>query len=210
MSVNGHPGQEPARVGTSIVDMGTGMWAALGIVAALRERDRTGRAVEVTTALFETALMWVSYHAMGYLGTNEVPQPQGSGTAMIAPYQAFPTSDGYAMTDPPANLSPDRGDPAGGGSAQCSHSDGERRHRRTADEDGRHAGGGGPSAPPDYLSLGLPIRWNQERPQVRRIPLKSVGRIRGLLTERLVIGSWVVSGSSPSPLSPPETGCWPR
>src|SRR5262249_60020922 len=58
MSVNGHPGQEPARVGTSIVDMGTGMWAALGIVAALRERDRTGRGVEVTTALLETALMW--------------------------------------------------------------------------------------------------------------------------------------------------------
>jgi crotonobetainyl-CoA:carnitine CoA-transferase CaiB-like acyl-CoA transferase len=97
MSVNGHPGQEPARVGTSIVDMGTGMWAALGIVAALRERDRTGRAVEVTTALFETALMWVSYHALASLGAGEVPQPQGSGTAMIVPYQAFPTADGYAM-----------------------------------------------------------------------------------------------------------------
>src|SRR5438876_5267427 len=97
MSVNGHPGQEPARVGTSIVDMGTGMWAALGIVAALRERDRTGRAMEVTTALFETALTWVSYHAAGFFGDGEVPQPQGSGTAMIAPYQAFPTADGYAM-----------------------------------------------------------------------------------------------------------------
>ncbi|PYM89972.1 MAG: hypothetical protein DME04_24670 [Candidatus Rokuibacteriota bacterium] len=97
MSINGHPGQEPARVGTSIVDMGTGMWAALGIVAALRQRDATGRAIEVTTALFETALMWVSYHAAGYLGSGEVPQPQGSGTAMIAPYQAFPTADGFAM-----------------------------------------------------------------------------------------------------------------
>src|SRR5256885_7975736 len=97
MSVNGHPGGEPARVGTSIVDMGTGMWAALGIVAALRQRDATGRGVEGTTTLFETALMWVSYHAMGYLGSGEVPQPQGSGTAMIAPYQAFPTADGYAM-----------------------------------------------------------------------------------------------------------------
>jgi crotonobetainyl-CoA:carnitine CoA-transferase CaiB-like acyl-CoA transferase len=97
MSVNGHPGGEPARVGTSIVDMGTGMWAVIGIVAALRERDATGRAVEVTTALFETALMWVSYHAMGSLGSGAVPQPQGSGTAMIAPYQAFPTADGHAM-----------------------------------------------------------------------------------------------------------------
>lgn len=97
MSVNGHPGQEPARVGTSIVDMGTGMWAALGIMAGLRQREATGRGVEVTTALFDTTLMWVSYHAMGYLGSGEVPQPHGSGTAMIAPYQAFPTADGYAM-----------------------------------------------------------------------------------------------------------------
>jgi crotonobetainyl-CoA:carnitine CoA-transferase CaiB-like acyl-CoA transferase len=97
MSINGHPGAEPARVGTSIVDMGTGMWAALGIVAALRRRDATGRAVEVTTALFETALMWVSYHAMGYLGSGDVPEAQGSGTAMIAPYQAFRVADGYIM-----------------------------------------------------------------------------------------------------------------
>ncbi len=97
MSVNGHPGQEPARVGTSVIDMGTGMWAALGIVAALRQRDADGRAVEVTTALFETALMWTSYHTLGYFGTGEVPQPQGSGTSMIAPYQAFPTADGFVM-----------------------------------------------------------------------------------------------------------------
>jgi crotonobetainyl-CoA:carnitine CoA-transferase CaiB-like acyl-CoA transferase len=97
MSVNGHPGAEPARVGTSIVDMGTGMWAVMGILAALRQRDATGQAVEVTTALFETALMWVSYHALGYFGSGEVPQPQGSGTAMIAPYQAFPAADGWAM-----------------------------------------------------------------------------------------------------------------
>jgi crotonobetainyl-CoA:carnitine CoA-transferase CaiB-like acyl-CoA transferase len=97
MSVNGTPGAEPARVGTSIVDMGTGMWAAIGILAALRERDATGRAVEVTTALFETALMWMSYHAMGYLGSGDVPQRHGSGVGMIVPYQAFPTADGWAM-----------------------------------------------------------------------------------------------------------------
>src|SRR5262249_60157289 len=56
-----------------------------------------GRAIEVTTALFETALMWMSYHAMGYMASGAVPQAQGSGTAMIAPYQAFPTADGFAM-----------------------------------------------------------------------------------------------------------------
>jgi crotonobetainyl-CoA:carnitine CoA-transferase CaiB-like acyl-CoA transferase len=57
----------------------------------------TGRAVEVTTALFETAMMWMSYHATGYLASGEVPKPQGSGTAMIAPYQAFQTADGFAL-----------------------------------------------------------------------------------------------------------------
>src|SRR6266513_3489759 len=88
MSINGHPGQEAARVGTSIVDMGTGMWAALGIVAALRQRDATGQAVEVTSALFETALMWISFQAMGWFASGDVPEPQGSGVTMIAPYQA--------------------------------------------------------------------------------------------------------------------------
>jgi crotonobetainyl-CoA:carnitine CoA-transferase CaiB-like acyl-CoA transferase len=103
MSVNGHPGQEPARVGTSIVDMGTSLWAAIGIMGGLRQRDATGRAVEVTTALFETALMWISYHLMGYFGSGEVPQAQGSGTAMIAPYQAFPTADGWTVIGAPSD-----------------------------------------------------------------------------------------------------------
>lgn len=103
MALNGHPGQEPARVGTSIVDMGTGMWAALGILAALRQRAVTGGPVEVTTALFDTALMWVSYQAMGYLASGQVPGPQGSGTAMIAPYQAFPTADGHVMIAAPSD-----------------------------------------------------------------------------------------------------------
>jgi len=97
MSVNGHPGQEPARVGTSIVDMGTGMWAALGVVAALRRRDATGEAQEVTVALFDTALAWMGYHVAAYLATGEVPGPQGSGVAAIVPYQAFPTADGWLM-----------------------------------------------------------------------------------------------------------------
>jgi crotonobetainyl-CoA:carnitine CoA-transferase CaiB-like acyl-CoA transferase len=216
MSVNGHPGQEPARVGTSIVDMGTGMWAALGIVAALRQRDATGRAVEVTTALFETALMWVSYHAMGYLGTREVPQAQGSGTAMIAPYQAFPTADGYTIIAAGsdslfARLVGALGAPELADDARFKDNPSRVRHRPALIEalsaltrqqpSARLVEtlrvAGVPSAPiltvdkalcepqtralgmlvdaphprlPDYASLGLPIRWNRERPQVRRVP----------------------------------------
>ena len=97
MSLTGFPGQPPARAGTSLVDMGTGLWAAIAILAALRERDRTGAGSEVSTALFDTALAWVPYQLLGYLGSGRVPGPQGSGTAIIVPYQVFATSDGSLM-----------------------------------------------------------------------------------------------------------------
>src|SRR5712692_3132709 len=97
MSINGHPDQPPARVPVSVVDMGTGMWAAIAILGALRERDRTGRGANVTTALYETALAWSVFQMNQYFGTGEVPQPQGSGTAMICPYEDFPTRDAWVM-----------------------------------------------------------------------------------------------------------------
>jgi formyl-CoA transferase/CoA:oxalate CoA-transferase len=97
MSINGHPDQPPARVPVSVVDMGTGMWAVMGILAALRERDRTGHGAEVTTALFDTALAWSVFQMSHYFATGEVPRPQGSGTAMIVPYEAFPVVDGWVM-----------------------------------------------------------------------------------------------------------------
>src|SRR5262245_31202058 len=97
MSVNGHPGQPPARVAVSIVDMATGMWAVTAILAALRERDRTGAGAHVTTALFDTALGWMTFPMSNYLAAKEVPEPQGSGTQMIAPYEAFPTRDAWVL-----------------------------------------------------------------------------------------------------------------
>ena len=97
MSVNGHRGQAPARVAMSIIDMGTGMWAVTAILAALRERDRTGRGAHVTTALFDTAIAAITVQMGSYLATGEVPEPQGSGTLMIAPYEAFPTRDAWVM-----------------------------------------------------------------------------------------------------------------
>jgi len=97
MSVTGHADSPPTRVGVSVVDLGTGMWAALGVLAALRDRDATGRGCHVETSLLGSALTWMGYHMIGHLATGEVPGPMGSGLSMIAPYEAFPTADGHIM-----------------------------------------------------------------------------------------------------------------
>jgi formyl-CoA transferase/CoA:oxalate CoA-transferase len=97
MSTTGHVGGPPTRVGGAVVDYGTGMWLAIAVLAALRRRDATGEGGEVDAALLDTTLQWVSYHVTGYLATGEVPGPMGTGVPAIAPYQAFPTSDGWVM-----------------------------------------------------------------------------------------------------------------
>lgn len=93
MALTGEDGGGPVRAGTSVVDMGTGLWAALAVLAALRERDRTGKGVEVTGSLLETGLAWVPYQMVGYLATGVEPQRMGTAMPMLVPYQAFPTQD---------------------------------------------------------------------------------------------------------------------
>jgi crotonobetainyl-CoA:carnitine CoA-transferase CaiB-like acyl-CoA transferase len=98
MSVTGEGGDRPpVRVGVSIVDMGSGMWATIGILAALFERTRTGLGGAVATSLYETALAWMTVPLAGYAANGEVRRPHGSGTAEIAPYQCFPTRGGWLM-----------------------------------------------------------------------------------------------------------------
>ncbi len=98
MSVTGEGGDRPPiRVGVSIIDMGSGMWATIGILAALFERTRTGRGKTVGTSLYETALAWMSVPLAGYAANAEVRKPYGSGTAEIVPYQCFATRDGWLM-----------------------------------------------------------------------------------------------------------------
>lgn len=97
MSITGHPDGRPSRVGVGVIDLGTGMWAAVGIQAALRNRQNSGLGALVEVSLYETAAWWLSYHAQGYLATGESPQRQGNGTPFVAPYETFATADGDLM-----------------------------------------------------------------------------------------------------------------
>jgi crotonobetainyl-CoA:carnitine CoA-transferase CaiB-like acyl-CoA transferase len=97
MSVTGEGGRPPVRVGVSLVDMGSGMWAVIGLLAALLAREHGARGRIVSTSLYETGLAWMTVPLAGYAASGEVRKPYGSGTAEIAPYQAFEAADGWLM-----------------------------------------------------------------------------------------------------------------
>jgi crotonobetainyl-CoA:carnitine CoA-transferase CaiB-like acyl-CoA transferase len=94
MSVVGEEGRAPVRVGPSIIDCGTALWAVVGIVAALYRRRETGKGGVVDVSLFETAASWMNLHAVDYLASGKLPRRDGSGRANIVPYRAYRTADG--------------------------------------------------------------------------------------------------------------------
>ncbi|MBU2532720.1 MAG: CoA transferase [Alphaproteobacteria bacterium] len=93
MSTQGEQGRPSVRTGTSMIDMGTGMWAAMAILSGLLRRERTGRGGVVDTSLYETALGWMTYFLPTYTMSGKLPAKSGSGVAMISPYQAMKTKD---------------------------------------------------------------------------------------------------------------------
>jgi crotonobetainyl-CoA:carnitine CoA-transferase CaiB-like acyl-CoA transferase len=93
MSVTGERDRPGVRVGASVIDQGTGLWAALAIVAALHAGG--GRTIDVS--LYETAVALLPYQVAGYVATGEVPQRHGTAFPLIAPYQVFRVRDGELM-----------------------------------------------------------------------------------------------------------------
>jgi crotonobetainyl-CoA:carnitine CoA-transferase CaiB-like acyl-CoA transferase len=97
MHVTGEPDGPPTSVGLPICDLGTGMWGAQGVLAALYERQRTGVGQKVECSLLETAVGFSSWTSAGWLADPVEPQRMGSRHRQNAPYQRFETKDGYMM-----------------------------------------------------------------------------------------------------------------
>jgi crotonobetainyl-CoA:carnitine CoA-transferase CaiB-like acyl-CoA transferase len=95
MSINGPPGAAPSKVGVPVCDLVTALYLALGIVAALRARDRDGAGQAVEVSLYESGVSFAVWEAGKFFATGEVATPQGSAHQSMAPYQAIATRDGY-------------------------------------------------------------------------------------------------------------------
>ena len=95
MSITGEPGGAPVKSGTSIADINAGILAALGIVSALVARATTGRGQVVETSLMEAAIQQTYWQSAIFFATGENSGPSGSAHILTAPYQAFPTEDGW-------------------------------------------------------------------------------------------------------------------
>ena len=95
MSVTGRPNEAPVKAGIPLTDLGAGLFALIGILAALRHRDQTGTGQQIDTSLVDAGLALSVWEVTDYFSSGQVPGPLGSAHRMTAPYQAFKCADGY-------------------------------------------------------------------------------------------------------------------
>lgn len=93
VTLTGRPDDPPTFAGAAINDTTTGMWCVIGALAALKQRDATGKGCVVDASLFESAVAWVQGPLNNYHVTGRVPQRHGAASATLAPYQIFETAD---------------------------------------------------------------------------------------------------------------------
>lgn len=97
MSLTGHAGSPPTRVGTSIGDLSAGLFTALGISSALFHRTKTGEAMRIDVSMLDCQVAMLENGIARYTATGEIPGPLGSRHPSITPFQAFSTSDGHIV-----------------------------------------------------------------------------------------------------------------
>lgn len=97
MSITGEPDGQPQKSGVAITDIFTGIYAVSGILAALHQRESTGRGQHIDMALLDVAAAVTANQALNYLTTGSVPGRMGNGHVNLAPYQAFDCSDGHII-----------------------------------------------------------------------------------------------------------------
>jgi crotonobetainyl-CoA:carnitine CoA-transferase CaiB-like acyl-CoA transferase len=95
MSVTGRPGDGPMRAGAAVVDVATGLYAALGVMTALHERHRSGRGQWVQASLLQSGLGLMDFQAARYLVDGDVPRQVGNDHPTSMPTSAYATADGY-------------------------------------------------------------------------------------------------------------------
>ena len=95
MSVTGESGRSPVKAGVPLTDLGAGLFALGGVLAALHHRTNTGVGQQIDTSLVESGLALSIWEATEYFDTGRTPQPFGSAHRMSAPYQAFRCGDGF-------------------------------------------------------------------------------------------------------------------
>jgi crotonobetainyl-CoA:carnitine CoA-transferase CaiB-like acyl-CoA transferase len=97
MSITGTPEGEPMRVGIPVSDIFTGVYSVVGILAALAEREKTGKGTHVDTALLDSTVGILANQALNYLASDEIPLRIGNRHPNIVPYQVFPVADGHII-----------------------------------------------------------------------------------------------------------------
>lgn len=97
MSLTGEPDGQPMKVGVGIADVMCGMYATIGILAALRHRERTGEGQHIDVALVDTQMAWLINEGNNFLTSGKLPVRRGNGHPNIVPYDVFAASDGYVI-----------------------------------------------------------------------------------------------------------------
>jgi crotonobetainyl-CoA:carnitine CoA-transferase CaiB-like acyl-CoA transferase len=97
MSLTGEPNGSPQKVGVPVADLFAGLYGCIGILAAVNHRNSTGQGQQIDIGMLDTHVAWLANQGMNYLATGENPPRLGNQHPNIAPYQEYPTKDGYII-----------------------------------------------------------------------------------------------------------------